>query len=506
MIFIFNSGGDLIKAVPEKVYQGSNKANRIWVLAPVPQSAFVTIVYSLPNGDVLPETNLTRIISESELPMFDKYGNNYSAWYIDIDAPVTAIAGEVSLQFNIRVLTKTPYVIATPEVILPIERGVAPLVQPEKTNSYQDLLGYLQILYSQFLNEELKGEKGEQGDQGDKGDNGLSAYQIWLNAGNSGSEIAFLESLKGEKGEKGDKGDQGEGGGTSTDVQLNGTSITENGVANIPIGRGVLGALKTNFEKGIDCGSSTGELEILPATESLILGKLNNYRPIVPNNLDYAIKVGLTTNTEVLSDEEQGKACEFIGALPKPNSESNCLIGYNNSVGVQIKYFTNTIPYAGRFCTPGTVNEGATEPAGDGYYVQKDPVQPYHLATRHFVEEQITNTGGGGAGGSKMYKHTLIFGGSQNLPPDCKAIIRNERSIPYTDWQTLMHENIAFPFSNQLVAYSGFIYCNLKDLGTTDEFGDKSIFFWSFGENTTSPTDRYHRVSDEILVDEVEEI
>jgi hypothetical protein len=38
-----------------------------------------------------------------------------------------------------------------------------------------------------------------------QGKSGKSAYEIWLEQGNSGSEQNFLDSLKGEKGEKGDK-------------------------------------------------------------------------------------------------------------------------------------------------------------------------------------------------------------------------------------------------------------------------------------------------------------
>lgn len=52
----------------------------------------------------------------------------------------------------------------------------------------------------------LKGDKGE---KGDKGDTGKSAYELWLDDGNTGSEDDFLASLKGEKGDKGDTGAQG---------------------------------------------------------------------------------------------------------------------------------------------------------------------------------------------------------------------------------------------------------------------------------------------------------
>lgn len=51
-----------------------------------------------------------------------------------------------------------------------------------------------------------------QGEKGDKGDNGLSAYEIWLSLGNSGTETDFIASLKGERGQRGSKGEKGEKG------------------------------------------------------------------------------------------------------------------------------------------------------------------------------------------------------------------------------------------------------------------------------------------------------
>jgi hypothetical protein len=50
---------------------------------------------------------------------------------------------------------------------------------------------------------------------GPAGSDGKSAYQVWIDAGNTGTEADFIASLKGAdgdtgpKGEKGDKGDTG---------------------------------------------------------------------------------------------------------------------------------------------------------------------------------------------------------------------------------------------------------------------------------------------------------
>nr|VFJ48814.1 MAG: Collagen triple helix repeat-containing protein [Candidatus Kentron sp. FM]VFJ49309.1 MAG: Collagen triple helix repeat-containing protein [Candidatus Kentron sp. FM]VFK08472.1 MAG: Collagen triple helix repeat-containing protein [Candidatus Kentron sp. FM] len=48
------------------------------------------------------------------------------------------------------------------------------------------------------------GLQGEQGSPGVDGEDGESAYQLWLEAGNTGTEEDFIASLKGEKGDTGD--------------------------------------------------------------------------------------------------------------------------------------------------------------------------------------------------------------------------------------------------------------------------------------------------------------
>ena len=55
----------------------------------------------------------------------------------------------------------------------------------------------------------VKGDKGDQGEPGKDGNDGKSAYQIWLDNGHTGSQADFLNWLKGEKGDKGDQGEQG---------------------------------------------------------------------------------------------------------------------------------------------------------------------------------------------------------------------------------------------------------------------------------------------------------
>ena len=47
------------------------------------------------------------------------------------------------------------------------------------------------------------------GEDGANGSNGKSAYEMWIDAGNTGTEEDFLNSLKGEKGDTGETGATG---------------------------------------------------------------------------------------------------------------------------------------------------------------------------------------------------------------------------------------------------------------------------------------------------------
>ena len=68
--------------------------------------------------------------------------------------------------------------------------------------AYAESNGQTAKTYEEWL-AEIKGEDGKDGADG------KSAYEIWLEAGNAGTEEDFIADLKGEKGEQGEKGDAG---------------------------------------------------------------------------------------------------------------------------------------------------------------------------------------------------------------------------------------------------------------------------------------------------------
>lgn len=97
------------------------------------------------------------------------------------------------------------------------------------------------------------------------------------------------------------------------DVQINGTSIKVDGVANIPIAsNNNVGLFLTTGSGGINIGSS-GNAVVYSASDVLIEEKTNQYRPIVPSNLDKAVMEGLGNNSLTWSDAYKTSAQNTIG-------------------------------------------------------------------------------------------------------------------------------------------------------------------------------------------------
>lgn len=124
----------------------------------------------------------------------------------------------------------------------------------------------------------LKGEKGQVGEKGETGNNGKSAYDLWLEAGNVGSEQDFLDSLKGADGTmsfddlteeqkeslKGDNGKSAyqyakDGGYIGTETEFT-TNIARSGVISkeLEVERARIDNLTT-----LQDGSTTGDAELI---------------------------------------------------------------------------------------------------------------------------------------------------------------------------------------------------------------------------------------------------
>lgn len=145
MIFFYDANGNALKTVPEQVYQGSNKASRIWFVAPTGEYNTVAIAFGLPNGNTIPQVVMTPATYGVGLPdVLDENGEKYFAWFYDIPAPVTAYEGRVTIQFFI---ISNDEIVSSASNYFNVLRGVAPLQEPAQTDSYRDLLN----LFSQIL-------------------------------------------------------------------------------------------------------------------------------------------------------------------------------------------------------------------------------------------------------------------------------------------------------------------------------------------------------------------
>jgi hypothetical protein len=103
-------------------------------------------------------------------------------------------------------------------------------------------------------------------------------------------------------------------------------------------GVGVVEILKSTTDQlriyGLNIGSK-GIVYIQPASNSWILEKLSSTKaPITPANLDYAVKVGLTTNTETLTDEEKQSAQNWLGITDLVGNVDTLLADLDTGVGV----------------------------------------------------------------------------------------------------------------------------------------------------------------------------
>lgn len=94
MVFIFDAKGNLCNSIPENVYEGSNEANTIVVVAPWTSGTQVYMSYQLPNS-LYSEPVLMTEFDTSPLPE-DLKAN---AWSIDIDDVITQSSGRVNFQF-----------------------------------------------------------------------------------------------------------------------------------------------------------------------------------------------------------------------------------------------------------------------------------------------------------------------------------------------------------------------------------------------------------------------
>lgn len=132
-------------------------------------------------------------------------------------------------------------------------------------------------------------------------------------SGDGGKEEIYIGSGEMPQGYKLQIDPTGEATGIVEDVQVNGASIVADGVANIPIASDkVNGVMKVNRNGGVAVVNDT--LTLVRSTNNSIDARNSSLSPIVPSNLDYAVKVAMTDGKGAeWTSEEKASARERMG-------------------------------------------------------------------------------------------------------------------------------------------------------------------------------------------------
>ena len=430
MIVFANGNGNILKTIPLEVYQGSNKASTIYFIAPF-DSDIVNIAFTLPNGKTRPQRIMTRLTDFMAIPeLKDVNGKEIGVWGYSLPQSITAYYGQVSAQ--IFVTNTNEEIISTSEFSFNVLKGVAHIEPPKDTDSYQQLLSLISNIIHALGNkyEKVEGidliqEAGGvlirvHGDDGstnirpgsfnviDNAYNMLAITPESFNATRSNGDIIQLNfpNASGIIATREWVNKQGFGsggsGGTSIDVQINGTSIVENGVANIPLATyDNAGVSKVN--NGLGIATYNGFLRTWAAEPSEIDNRtdsgtgissvtLNNCRPIVPGNLDYAVKQAIIDNkTGTLTDDEQEVACEWLGAAPRyPQLSGNLRVWTSSQKGSGYWDVVQSNDASG---TNGHIPKYQNDTGGlverNGYLICHTPKNPYHTANKKYVDDTV---------------------------------------------------------------------------------------------------------------------
>ena len=149
MIFYFDAFGYPIKSVPEKVFQGSNKANRIYFAMPIKSNSTVTASFLLPTGEVLSEQQMT---AQGAITGLKVGGVSLNQWYIDITTAISAFPGQCTVQF--KATSDGDEVIATAAAEFTVSKGV-PIRLPDLSaldkDTYEKLVTTITSLQNAFV-------------------------------------------------------------------------------------------------------------------------------------------------------------------------------------------------------------------------------------------------------------------------------------------------------------------------------------------------------------------
>ena len=180
---------------------------------------------------------------------------------------------------------------------------------------YTEIVGLCNEAVGTAKSVEERADSGEfKGEKGDKGDAGAIKFIVVAELPDNPDESAIYLMQNGDTQEQNvydeyiyTNGAWEKIGSASVEVDL--TDYVKNTDYATSDTAGIVKVLRSN---GLTVDSE-GRIMTDGAGRAEIAAKQNYKNPIMPSNLDYAVKVGITTNTETLTDEEKAQAQSWLG-------------------------------------------------------------------------------------------------------------------------------------------------------------------------------------------------
>ncbi len=145
MIFVIDNQGTTKVVLYEPIYQGSNNANQIVLLAPFASSTQPTVSFTLPNGIQTEPFYMTPLQEWSQETGELVALNNLNGWAMNVDFAITEFAGIVDVQFELHIPNGT---LATYTSAFEVGKGVYGIAPNIDTtgNIYNQILSYLSTI------------------------------------------------------------------------------------------------------------------------------------------------------------------------------------------------------------------------------------------------------------------------------------------------------------------------------------------------------------------------
>ena len=148
MIAVFNAQGTLLSLSHQQVFQGSNKANAIEIIAPIVPSAIVKASFTLPNGKITKPVPVPLGVDNGFLGFQDENGNQLYRWSWEIISAITAYVGVVSVHITAKNGSQT---IANYSFEFEVLDGSVPTETPV-IDDYAELMSYLETQFTAVSN------------------------------------------------------------------------------------------------------------------------------------------------------------------------------------------------------------------------------------------------------------------------------------------------------------------------------------------------------------------